>query len=98
MAVLYVYMLTKLNIHIKGALFFLGAKTSFGIAISLYFLDVKKVFWLSSEIQFGAVTFIGFAGTFGGAFLFAFYFGYIAILIDNYRVKKFIEAVRSKNK
>ncbi len=90
-------MFNKLNIHIKGALFFLGGVISFGVAATLYFLDFSQVFWLSSEIQFGAVTFIGLAGTCGGAFLLAFYFGYIATLIEGYKIKKFVKTVRSDN-
>jgi len=90
-------MFNKLNIHIKGALFFLGSAISFGIAFMLYWLDVSQVYWISSIYHFGAVTFIGLAGTLGGGFLLAFYFGYVATLIEGYKIKEFVKTVRSDN-
>ena len=90
-------MLNKLNLHVKGGIFFLATIACFSIALYLYEINFSDVYHLSSKTNLGAVTFMGLAGTFGTGFLLAFYFGYIAIFIDRFRINRFVKKVRKDN-
>jgi hypothetical protein len=91
-------MFKSLNIHFKGGLFFFATFICFGLALYLYQINFSDVYHLSSERNLGAVTFMGLAGTFGSGFLLAFYFGYLAVFIERFRINRFVKTVMKANK
>jgi len=84
--------------HLKGMAYLLGALNCFFIAYWLVKNGINDTYWLQSERSFGAFTIAGLIGSIGGAFILAFYFVYVAVLIEMYKVKTVAKYIRRNGK